>query len=110
MADRKALAGVATVVAAIFVFGASNAVAADGDLLSKYDKDNDKSLDLDEVTAAASAHFDKLNKDGDSTLEAKEVRGVIGPSAFKAADADHDGTLSKDEYRSMRTDPRRGGT
>jgi hypothetical protein len=41
---------VAAVIAAIFVFGASNAVAGDSDLVSKYDKDNDKSLDLNEVT------------------------------------------------------------
>ncbi len=38
-------------------------------IVSKYDTDNDKSLDLAEVKAAASAHFDKLNKDGDTTLE-----------------------------------------
>jgi Ca2+-binding EF-hand superfamily protein len=101
MAYRKALTGLAAVIAAIFMVGASNAVAGDGDLVSKYDKDNDKSLDLNEVTAAASAHFDKLNKDGDSTLETKEVKGVMGPSAFKAADADHDGTLSKDEYLAL---------
>lgn len=42
-----------------------------------------------------------LNRDGDSTLETKEVKGVMGPSAFKAAGADHDGTLSKDEYLAL---------
>lgn len=101
MAHRKALTGLAAVVAAILVSGASNAMAGDSDLVSKYDKDNDKSLDLNEVTAATSAHFDKLNKDGDSMLEANEVKGVMGLSAFKAADADHDGTLSKDEYLAL---------
>jgi len=74
MAYRKALTGVAAVLAATFVFGASNAAAGDSNLVSKYDKDNDKSLDLDEVTAAASAHFDKLNKDGDSTLRPRRSR------------------------------------
>jgi len=69
--------------------------------VTKYDTDHDQSLSLDEVKAAASAHFDKLNKDGDSTLETKEVQGVIGPKAFKAADTDHDGSLSKDEYLAL---------
>ncbi len=71
------------------------------DVVSKYDSDNDKTLDLNEVKAAAAAHFDRLNKDGDSTLEASEVKGVLGPKAFKAADTDHDGTLSKDEYLAL---------
>jgi Ca2+-binding EF-hand superfamily protein len=71
------------------------------DLLSKYDTDKDKTLSLDEVKAAAAAHFDKLNKDGDSTLETNEVKGVLGPKAFKAADTDHDGSLSKDEFLAL---------
>jgi Ca2+-binding EF-hand superfamily protein len=74
---------------------------AAGDVVTKYDTDNDRTLSLDEVKAAASAHFDKLNKDGDSTLETKEVQGVIGAKAFKAADADNDGSLSKDEYLAL---------
>jgi len=53
------------------------------------------------VKAAASAHFDKLNKDGDSTLEANEVKAILGPKAFKAADTDHDGSLSKSEYLAL---------
>ena len=36
-------------------------------------KDSDKTLDLAEVKAAAAAHFDKLNKDSDDTLDAKEL-------------------------------------
>jgi len=71
------------------------------DVISKYDTDKDKTLSLDEVKAAAAAHFDKLNKDGDSTLEAAEVKGVLGPKAFKDADTDHDGTLSKSEYLAL---------
>ena len=33
--------------------------------VAKYDKDHDKTLDLAEVKSAASAHFSKLDKDGD---------------------------------------------
>jgi Ca2+-binding EF-hand superfamily protein len=79
----------------------ATAIGQTTDVVTKYDKDNDKTLDLDEVKAAAAAHFDKLNKDSDNTLEAKEVKGVIGPKAFKAADTDHDGTISKDEYLAL---------
>jgi Ca2+-binding EF-hand superfamily protein len=71
------------------------------DVISKYDSDKDQTLSLDEVKTAASAHFDKLNKDSDGTLEANEVKGVLGPKAFKAADKDNDGTLSKDEYLAL---------
>ncbi len=70
-------------------------------VVAKYDKDNDKTLDVAEVKAAAAAHFDKLNKDADNTLDAKEVKGVIGPAAFKAADPDNDGTLDKNEYLAL---------
>ncbi len=49
----------------------------------------------------AAAHFDKLNQDGDNTLEANEVQGVLGAKAFKAADPDNDGSLSKEEYQAL---------
>src|SRR5262245_44061092 len=42
--------------------------------------------------------FDKLDKDGDGTLNSKEVGTRVTKTDFKAADADHDGTLTKDEY------------
>lgn len=72
-----------------------------GDVVSKYDTDNDKTLSVAEVKAAAAAHFDKLNKDSDTTLEANEVKHVLGRKAFKEADTDNDGTLSKDEYLAL---------
>jgi hypothetical protein len=70
-------------------------------VVAKYDKDSDKTLDWNEVEAAAGARFDKLNKDSDGTLDSKEVRGVIGPATFQDADTDHDGTLSKLEYLAL---------
>jgi Ca2+-binding EF-hand superfamily protein len=80
---------------------AASADPASGQVVAKFDADNDKTLSLEEVRTAAGAHFDRLNKDGDSTLEANEVKGVLGPAAFKAADTDHDGTLSKPEYLAL---------
>lgn len=58
-------------------------------------------LSLDEAKLAAGARFDKLEKDHDGTLDAKEVKGRIGAKTFKAADPDNDGTLSKDEFLSL---------
>src|SRR5271157_4298308 len=74
------------------------AAFAASDIVSKYDKDNDKTLDLAEAKAAGGAAFDKLNKDPDATLDAKEAKGAVGAKAFKAADTDNDGTLTKEEY------------
>jgi hypothetical protein len=70
-------------------------------LLARNDADHDQTLDLKEVRASASAHFDRLDKDGDHTLQNSEVKGALGAKAFKEADTDHDGTLSKDEYLSL---------
>ncbi len=58
-------------------------------------------LDLAEVKTAAGAHFDRLDKDSDGTLDAREMQGIIGPKSFKAADPDNDGTLTKDEYLAL---------
>jgi EF hand len=90
------------VAAGVMMSSAQAAPTADA-VVAKYDKDSDKTLDLDEVKAAATAHFDKLDKasDSDSTLDPNEVKGVIRPKAFKAADSDHDGTLDKTEYLAL---------
>jgi hypothetical protein len=73
------------------------AASAD-DLVAKLDKDSDKTLDLNEVKAAASAHFDRLDTDADHTLDAKELSGIVGQKTFKQADPDNDGTIDKAEY------------
>jgi hypothetical protein len=45
--------------------------------------------------------FCRLNTDADTTLDMREVKGVIGEKEFAAADADHDDTLSKTEYLAL---------
>jgi Ca2+-binding EF-hand superfamily protein len=70
-------------------------------VVARYDKDNDKTLDWTEVETAAGAHFDKLDKNADGTLDRAEVKGVIAAATFKGADTDHDGTLSKPEYLAL---------
>lgn len=69
--------------------------------LAAYDTDKDGTLDLAEVKAAAGAAFDKLNKDQDTTLDRKELRGRVTAADFAAADPDKDKTLTKDEYLAM---------
>jgi hypothetical protein len=69
--------------------------------VAKYDQDNDKTLSLAEVKAAAATRFASLDKDNDGTLDARETKGLVGATSFKAADSDHDGTLSKDEYLAL---------
>ncbi len=105
MFGRSHIIGVVTLGALCGFAGLSPHVSAaatpPSGVVAKYDTDNDQTLDLAEVKAAASAHFDKLNKDADGTLDAREVKGVIGPKTFKAADPDNDGTLTKDEYLAL---------
>jgi Ca2+-binding EF-hand superfamily protein len=62
------------------------------------DTDNDGTVDLAEAKKAASATFDRLERDRDGTLDQRELAGRLTPKELAAADPDHDGTLTKDEY------------
>lgn len=71
--------------------------------LAKIDPDNDGSMTLDEAKKAASAVFDRINKDSakDSTLDARELRGRLSEKEIAAADPDKDKTIDKNEYLSI---------
>jgi Ca2+-binding EF-hand superfamily protein len=62
------------------------------------DTDNDGTVDLAEAKKAASALFDRLERDHDGTLDKRELAGRLSAKELAAADPDHDGTLTKDEY------------
>jgi len=62
------------------------------------DTDNDGTVDLAEAKKAASALFDKLERDHDGTLDKRELAGRLSAKELAAADPDRDGTLTKDEY------------
>jgi Ca2+-binding EF-hand superfamily protein len=80
------------------------------------DTDNDGTVDLAEARKAASALFDRLERDHDGTLDQRELAGRLTPKELAAADPDHDGTLTKDEYlavveqRFAAADPDHDGT
>jgi len=81
-----------------------------------FDTDNDGTVDLAEAKKAASALFDKLDKDKDGTLDQRELRGRLSAKELAMADPDKDGTLTRDEYlavveqRFKAADPDNDGT
>jgi Ca2+-binding EF-hand superfamily protein len=78
-----------------------SANAAHSSLISLLDKDNDGTVDLAEAKAAASALFDRLERDKDGTLDKRELSRRLSAKELAAADPDHDGTLSKEEYLAL---------
>jgi hypothetical protein len=81
-----------------YAFTAMPAAAKPASPVKTYDTDNDKTLDIAEVKAAAGAAFDKLEKDNDGTVDRKEIGRRLSTKEFAAADPDHDKTLTKEEY------------
>jgi Ca2+-binding EF-hand superfamily protein len=85
-------------------------------LIKMFDTDNDGTVDLAEAKKAASALFDKLERDKDGTLDKRELAGRLSAKELAAADPDHDGTLTKEEYlavveqRFKAADPDHDGT
>jgi Ca2+-binding EF-hand superfamily protein len=85
-------------------------------LIRLLDTDNDGTVDLAEAKAAASAMFDRLERDKDGTLDKHELSRRLSAKELAAADPDHDGTLTKEEYlavveqRFSAADPDHDGT
>jgi Ca2+-binding EF-hand superfamily protein len=85
-------------------------------LIRLLDTDNDGTVDLAEARKAASALFDRLERDKDGTLDKHELSRRLSAKELAAADPDHDGTLTKDEYlavveqRFSAADPDHDGT
>jgi Ca2+-binding EF-hand superfamily protein len=77
----------------------SVALARSGvDPVHTFDTDNDGTVDLAEAKKAASAVFDRLDRDHDGTLDKGELAGRLSAKELAAADPEHDGTLTRDEY------------
>ena len=71
---------------------------AQADPLAAFDVNKNGKLELAEVKSAAAARFDELNPDADDKLDEREAAPVLPGEAFRAADTDKDGTVSKAEY------------
>src|SRR5258706_14694878 len=69
--------------------------------IKMFDTDNDGTVDLAEAKKAASALFDKLDRDHDGTLDKRELAGRLNPKKVVAPGPAHHGRLSKDEYLSV---------
>lgn len=95
-----------SIIAGILVAGAYSPVLAKKGggvcaALNAINPDNDGTVDMNEVKQAASATFDRLDKDKDGTLSIAELQGRLSKKDFAAANKDPDKTLSKDEYLAL---------
>src|SRR5437879_3975623 len=65
-------------------------------------RDNDGTLDLDEIKRAASKKFGELDRNHTGTLSREQLgRLRLSRKDFVAADSDKDGTLTRDEYLAL---------
>src|ERR1700733_9062920 len=85
----------ASVLPAIVVTSAAPAFAASA--LKGLDPDKDGTVELNEARTAASALFDKLEKDNDGTLDRKELHNRIPDADWAVADPDTDRTITKEK-------------
>jgi len=69
--------------------------------LNHLDPDADGSFSIFEAKRRARMVFEKLNNDGDQTLEADELRGRVSARALAAANPDGDGSLDRREWRRL---------
>jgi Ca2+-binding EF-hand superfamily protein len=97
MISRTAILAIAAVA---FLNGGAPASAEPNNASSikTLDTDGDGTVDLAEAKKAASALFDRLERDKDGTLDKHELARRLSAKELAVADPDHDGTLSKDEY------------
>ena len=68
---------------------------------SRFDLDHDGKLSLAEAKSAAAYEFNKLDKNGDGTLDRQEVGKRLSDAEFSEANPDHDKTLDKAEYLAL---------
>jgi hypothetical protein len=72
--------------------------AARGNAIHMLDADGDGLLDIAEVKKAAATLFARLDRDGDGAVDKRELAGRWSTKRRAAADTDHDGRLTEDEY------------
>src|SRR5258705_7428189 len=91
------LAVTSLIVVALPAFGKSRQLNP----IKMFDTDNDGTVDLAEAKKAASALFDKLDRDHDGTLDKRELAGRLSPKEISAPYPDHHWTPTQDENLSV---------
>jgi len=95
---RTSLRFAAVLLAALTISGSALAASRGASPITRFDTDNDGTLDHMEVRKAAAGFFARLDPDRDGTLDVRELRGRLTAKEIAAADPDHDGTLTVNEY------------
>jgi Ca2+-binding EF-hand superfamily protein len=101
MTRRTAMLGIVAAGAVACLFGPAVAAPKRSKLMQMLDPDNDGTVDLQEAKDAASAQFDRLDRNKDGVLSPPELKGRLSARDFAAANPDRDGTLDKNEYLSV---------
>jgi Ca2+-binding EF-hand superfamily protein len=82
------------------------------ELLAKADTDHDGRVSHDEFVAARAARFDKFDRNHDGFIDTADIPRFLRANAdrmqkfqavLNAADTDHDGRVSRDEYMAAGT-------
>jgi hypothetical protein len=97
-----------TVIVAAFVVSASVAgrlpavaAAKRSRAMQMLDPDNDGTVSLEEAKQAASALFDRIDRNRNGVLNKRELGGRVTPQEFAVVDRNKDGMLNKNEYLSV---------
>jgi hypothetical protein len=69
--------------------------------VQKWDVDHDGTLSHAEITKAASARFDALDRKHKRVLTRTQLAGMLSFQQFRKADKDKDGTIDKAEFLSV---------
>jgi hypothetical protein len=65
------------------------------------DPDDDGTIDMAEAEAGAKKVWEAINNDGDKTLEADELQGMLDEKGLDMADPDDDDSLDWKEYMAL---------
>lgn len=95
-----AAAAALVLVAAPLVAQAATTMTG-AEVLAKYNKDGDQTIELPEALMLAADTYKAINPDGDKTLEPNETEGRLTAKDWERANKDGDKTLELDEWLSI---------